>query len=65
MFGAGFGVPELLIILVIILLLFGVGRLSRVAGEMGKGIHEFKKGLEGDEKEKDAPSDQDNQQKQL
>jgi sec-independent protein translocase protein TatA len=35
---AQFGVPELLIILVIVILLFGVGRISKIAGEMGKGI---------------------------
>ena len=41
----GFGLPELLIILVIIILLFGVGRISKVAGELGKGIRSFKDGL--------------------
>ena len=48
----GFGIPELLIILVIILVLFGVGRISKIAGEMGSGIRAFKDGLQGsDEKE--------------
>ncbi len=46
-----FGTPELIIILVIIVLLFGVGRITKVAGEMGKGIRTFKDGLKGDEKE--------------
>ncbi len=41
----GFGLPELLIILVIIILRFGVGRISKVAGELGKGIRSFKDGL--------------------
>jgi sec-independent protein translocase protein TatA len=41
----GFGLPELLIILVIIILLFGAGRISKVAGELGKGIRSFKDGL--------------------
>jgi sec-independent protein translocase protein TatA len=45
----GFGVPELLIILVIIILLFGVGRIGKIAGELGKGIRSFKNGLKGDE----------------
>ena len=44
-----FGVPELLIILVIIILLFGVGRIGKIAGELGKGIRSFKDGLKGDE----------------
>ncbi|HLE13137.1 MAG TPA: twin-arginine translocase TatA/TatE family subunit [Anaerolineales bacterium] len=50
MFG-GFGVTELLIVLVIVLVLFGVGRISKIAGEMGSGIRAFKTGLQGDEKE--------------
>jgi sec-independent protein translocase protein TatA len=45
------GVPELLIILVIIILLFGIGRISKVAGELGKGIRSFKDGLQGEKKE--------------
>ena len=43
------GVPELLIILVIIILLFGVGRITKVAGELGRGIRDFRQGLQGDE----------------
>jgi sec-independent protein translocase protein TatA len=44
-----FGIPELLIILVIVLVLFGVGRISKIAGEMGSGIKAFKDGLQGGE----------------
>jgi sec-independent protein translocase protein TatA len=51
-----FGVPELLIILVIIILLFGVGRIGKVAGELGKGIKSFKDGLQGEKK--DEPVDE-------
>jgi len=50
------GVPELLIILVIIILLFGVGRIGKVAGELGSGIRAFRDGLkpkEGEEEEKE------------
>ena len=43
------GAPELLIILAIILLLFGVGRLAKIGGELGRGIREFRRGLQGDE----------------
>jgi sec-independent protein translocase protein TatA len=42
---AGLGVPELLIILVVVLLLFGVGRISRVGSELGKGIKAFREGV--------------------
>ena len=40
------GSPELIIVLVIVVILFGVGRISKVAGEMGKGIKAFKEGLQ-------------------
>lgn len=40
--------PELFIILIIIILLFGVGRVSRIGGELGGAIREFRKGLQGD-----------------
>jgi len=40
---------ELVVILVVVLLLFGVGRISRIGGELGKGIRAFKDGLSGDE----------------
>jgi sec-independent protein translocase protein TatA len=48
----GFGLPELLILLVLVILLFGVGRISKVAGEMGKGIRSFKDGISGKDEEK-------------
>ena len=46
------GPTELIIVLVIVLVLFGVGRISKIAGEMGSGIRAFRKGLGGDEKSK-------------
>jgi sec-independent protein translocase protein TatA len=39
------GFPEIMIILVIILLLFGAKRIPEIAGSMGKGIKEFKKNI--------------------
>lgn len=45
------GPTELIIILVIIIVLFGVGRISKIAGEMGSGIRAFKDGIQGDKKE--------------
>jgi sec-independent protein translocase protein TatA len=47
------GPAELIIILIIVIVLFGVGRISKIAGELGSGIRSFKEGLQGDEKEKD------------
>ena len=46
------GPTELIIILVIVVLLFGVGRIGKIAGELGKGIREFRQGLSGDEGQK-------------
>lgn len=43
------GTPELLIILAVVVLLFGVGRVSKIAGELGKGIRSFREGLKGEE----------------
>ena len=45
------GLPELVIILVIVTMLFGVGKLPEVFGSVGKGIREFRKEAQGDEKE--------------
>lgn len=40
-----FGAPELIIVLVIVILLFGPGRIASLSGELGKGIRSFKEGL--------------------
>lgn len=45
------GVPELLLILAVVLILFGVGRVSKIGRELGTGIREFREGLEGAEQE--------------
>ncbi len=42
------GLPELLIILVIVIIIFGVGRLPEVGGALGKGIREFRKASQGE-----------------
>jgi len=51
----GLGLPELIIILVIILMVFGVGKLPEIGGAIGKGIRSFKKAT----KEPDTPEDTD------
>lgn len=50
------GLPELLVVLAIVLLVFGIGRIARVGGELGKGVSAFREGLkEGqDTNEKEA-----------
>ncbi len=42
---AGLGVPELLIILAVVVVLFGVGRISKIGSELGKGISAFREGV--------------------
>jgi len=58
MFGLGIG--ELLVILVIVLIIFGAGKLPEIGGALGKGIKDFKKALEnkgGDEEGVQKSSD--------
>jgi len=50
---------EIIIVLVIVLLLFGPGRITKIAGEMGKGIKEFKDGLSGESTSEDTDKKQD------
>jgi len=44
------GQTELIVILVVVLLLFGAGRIGKVASELGTGIRAFKEGLQGEDK---------------
>ncbi len=57
------GPTELIIILIIVMLLFGVGRISKVGEELGKGIRAFKEGLQTDLEEntedEEAPQEDD------
>lgn len=48
------GPTELIIILVIVLLLFGVGRVSRIGGELGSAVANFRRGLDDGKKNTDA-----------
>jgi len=41
----GIGMPELIIILVIVLIIFGAGKLPEIGGALGKGIKNFKKSV--------------------
>ena len=50
------GVPELLIVLVIVILIFGPGRIARIMTELGKGMRSFRETLVPEEKS-DSVSD--------
>ena len=42
------GPTELIVILVIVVVLFGVGRIGKVGSELGTAMREFRKGLSGE-----------------
>ena len=54
-FAHGIGAPELVIILVIVMIIFGVGRLPEIGGAMGKAIREFRSSQSGKVETKKAP----------
>ena len=47
-----FGPLEIFVVLVIVVLLFGPGRIGKIASELGSGIRNFREGLAGDKKGK-------------
>ena len=46
------GAPELIIVLIIVIIIFGVGRISKIGGELGKGISAFRKGIKEEDDNK-------------
>jgi sec-independent protein translocase protein TatA len=56
------GAPELLIVLIIVILIFGVGRIANIGGELGKGISAFRKGLKDEEEKK--PEEEEKEKKE-
>ncbi|WP_299612179.1 twin-arginine translocase TatA/TatE family subunit [uncultured Tateyamaria sp.] len=53
------GLPGLLLIAVVVLVLFGRGKISSLMGEVGKGITSFKKGVNEGKEELEAASAED------
>jgi sec-independent protein translocase protein TatA len=53
----GVGVPELILILVIVLIVFGAGKLPQIGDALGKGIRNFKKATGGEDVEDVTPKD--------
>lgn len=61
MFG-GFGVPELLIVLVIVLVFFGAGKLPEIGSALGKGIRGFRQSMDGGGSSDDSPKQKGQQE---
>ncbi|MEQ8253960.1 MAG: twin-arginine translocase TatA/TatE family subunit [Smithellaceae bacterium] len=59
----GIGVPELLIILVIIIIIFGVGKLPEIGSALGKGIKNFKKSINNDGDSANTPVNKEDEKK--
>ena len=63
----GLGTTELIIILVLVMIIFGAGKLPSVGGALGKGLRNFKAGIKEGNEEKDEKEadkiDNDGQEK--
>jgi sec-independent protein translocase protein TatA len=53
------GPTELIIILLIVIVLFGVGRVGKIGGELGTAIRQFREGLSGGKEEKKDEENKD------
>lgn len=55
----GLGLPEILLILVVALLIFGAARLPEIGRSLGKALSEFKKGMQGLSSDESKDNDPD------
>lgn len=58
----GIGIPELVIILIIILIIFGAGKLPEIGAGLGKGIKNFKKATIEEEPDSEKPEKIENRE---
>lgn len=63
MFGLqGIGLPELLIVLVIVLIIFGANRLREIGGALGGAISEFRRSVSAPDEEDQEPVEEEKEQ---
>ena len=60
-----FGWPEALVILVVVLVIFGAGKLPQIGGALGKSIREFRKAKEGPDEEEGKTKDKTSAPKEI
>jgi sec-independent protein translocase protein TatA len=58
------GLPELLIVLVIIIIIFGVGKLPEIGGALGKGIREFRSASQGLDTEETSTEEKEKEEEE-
>ena len=59
----GIGIGKIILILVIVLIIFGAGKLPQVMGDIGKGIKNLKEGMGGEAKPKAIASNKSRKKK--
>ena len=60
----GLGTTELIIILVLVLIIFGAGKLPEIGNALGKGIRNFKKGVSQPDEIDVTPNEEENEKKE-
>jgi sec-independent protein translocase protein TatA len=55
----GLSLTHIILLLIVVLVIFGAGRLPQVMGDLGKGVRNFKSGLSDDDKNADKTKDDD------